>query len=225
MPHQLCAFGLRAPLWDMAFSTDGQLIFLSRLLSNPHGTCLCFKGRARNWAMLVDLKEAQAHFCPQTNLPDSYMLPCWQNHARTSWLCLGFQMGLRKQGEPCANVGMGLGLVMVMDFILHSQFPAPDSDFLVLPWFSGLWVALQRAVQFLAGLSSPCWKDKAPALCPCPAFLRNLGGEGRAGEARKGKHSSLMIVPSTWWGLDCPDKAKTQPKGLVFATNLWLFCS
>lgn len=53
---------------DMCFSTDGQLIFLSCVLPNPPGTVLCFKGCARNWALKVDLKEVQAHFCPQTNL-------------------------------------------------------------------------------------------------------------------------------------------------------------
>lgn len=47
-------------------------------------------------------------------------------------------MGVRKQGQPCANVGMGLGLVVVMHFILHLQFTALDLDFLVLPWLSGL---------------------------------------------------------------------------------------
>lgn len=192
------------PFGTCAFSTDGRLIFLSSVLSNPHGTFLYFKGWARNWAMTVYLKEVQAHFCPQTNPLDSHLLPCWQNHARTFWLCLGFQIGLRKQGESCANVGMGMGLVVVMHFILHSQFTALDLDFLVLPWLSGLWLALQSAVKFLTGLSSPCWKDKAPELCLWPHFSEEPGEWRGSRGSKKGERLIPDNFPKHLMGVGLP---------------------
>lgn len=225
MPHQLYAFDLRAPLWDMCFFHGWATYFLVQSPINPHVTSLYFKGCARNWAMVIDLKEVQAHFCPQTNLPDSHKLPCWQNHARTPWLCLGFQMGLRKQGEPRAKVGMGLGLVMVILFVLHSQFTALDLDFLVLHWLSGLWLALQRAMSFWQGSVAPAGRKKPLCRAHDQPSLRNLVSEGGAEEARKRKASSLMIFPKHLMEMDFPNKAKTQLKGLVFATNPWLFHS
>lgn len=66
----------------------------------------------------------------------------------------------------CGNgFGAGDGPALRAAFTIHSSRLG-----LALPWLSGLCLALQRAVQFLTGLSSLCWKDK-PLSCARPNLL------------------------------------------------------